>query len=135
MNNLSWFLYFADVLPNVAGTFATGGIIITAAAVAGTLVAAALAEDEATSFSKEKRAVGQESLKNKEYLWPLKFLWIGIPLIIASTFVPSRETIYLIAGSEAGQMAIESETGQNLFDEIQLVIEHQLDILQGNSND
>ena len=135
MNNLSWFLYFADVLPNVAGTFATIGIIITCFAVAGTLVTAAITGDAASSFDKERRADGQKRLKNKEYLWPLKFPWIGLPLIIASTFVPSRESIYLIAGSEAGQMAIESETGQNLIDEIQLVIEHQLDVLQGNSND
>lgn len=135
MNNLSWFLYFADVLPNAAGASAAIGIITTCFAVAGTFVTAAVADDAATCFDKERRADGKKRLKNKEYLWPLKFLWLSIPLIIVSAFVPSRETIYLIAGSEAGQMAIESETGQALIDEIQLVIERQLDVLQGNSND
>ena len=135
MNNLSWFLYFADVLPNAAETSAPIGIIITVSTIVGIIVTAAIAGDAATSFDRERRADGQKRLKDKEYLWPLKFLWLGIPLIIISTLVPSRETIYLIAGSEAGQMAIESETGQALIDEIQLVIEHQLDVLQGNSND
>lgn len=118
MNNLSWFIYFADILPNV------GGYAIFMAIVFGLL---SILYTVAKSFANG----GDEDAENL-----INVPGIGYaPLIfviasVVSLLIPSRETFYLIAGSEAGEMVVTSETGKEILSDIQEVIKGQLQALK-----
>lgn len=118
MNGLSWLLYFAAVAPQIAGTLVTIGVFILIFWVA--------------------RAVGV-GYKNYPFQGviegkiPPRY---GIPifatfLFFISALTPPKETIYLIAGSEAGEAVVTSESGQEILNDIQLVIKQQLNNLKG----
>lgn len=119
MNNLSWLLYFAEVagrLGSVAGmvTFFMGFGLL------GIIFWYFFSLDE--DFHVPKPPI-------KSYL--VAFV---VTLLIAIA-TPSKETIYLIAGSEAGEAVVTSEGGQEILNDIQQVIKHQLNKLKGDSNE
>lgn len=53
---------------------------------------------------------------------------------LLAAIIPSRDTIYLIAGSEAGEAVVTSEAGQEILEDIQEVIRYQLGELKGTEN-
>ena len=61
----------------------------------------------------------------RPFLWVLFF--IGITM---ATLTPSKETIYLIAGSEAGEAVVTSAEGQEIINDIRLIIKGQLNKLE-----
>lgn len=117
MNNLSWFLYLADVLPSLAESTAVLSSLTTVVAIAGSALWVLASEGEDPNWVK-----------------PLKILWLTIPLFALAHLIPSQETIYLIAGSEAGEYVASSEVGQEILQNIRLILDHQLQQLQGNSD-
>jgi len=116
MNDLSWFLYMADVLPNLAVSL---GFISTLLAIGG-------------GFGLVWWYIG--SFVDKDVIpvpKPLFAVWFSMAFIaLACGFIPSKETIYLIAGSEAGEAVVTSEQGQEVLSDIQEIIKHQLDSLK-----
>lgn len=67
--------------------------------------------------------------------------FVKIPLINLSPLIfflasavaillPSKESMYLIAGSEAGEMVVTSEAGKEMLNDIQAVIKGQLEALK-----
>lgn len=128
MNSLSWFLYLAEVLPSLAKTVGvfTGVLIVGITLVSFFRTMAVLESGMGLSARKV------------EY----KSIWgfwgkTVIPLLILGTLmtlIPSRDTIYLIAGSEAGEAVVTSEAGQEILNDIQEVIRYQLGELKGDEN-
>lgn len=114
MNNLSWFLYIAEVIPNLGRTFGLiGGIGVAVFGFWGFMSFMMNGtEDEISSPSKS-------------------LLVVSVLLIIISTLIPSSQTLYLIAGSEAGEAVVASETGQEIMDDIHEAIKFQLKSLKG----
>jgi len=107
MNSLSIFLYLADVLGNFQGymvflTIALGFIL-------GARAVYCMIEE--MSFD---------------------YRWIALPIVmgVMACLIPSKNTIYLIAGSEAGEIVVTSQEGKAILNDIQLAIQNQLKELQ-----
>ena len=131
MNNLSLLIYLAEVLPNlssVVGRWAWLGAIATFAAVIVLFLAKLTFTDE---YTREFRKEVYEQYKDMRVFWPLYWLCLFVPLLLVSELVPSKETIYLIAGSEAGEAVVTSEEGKEILNDIHEVIKHQLSTLKG----
>ncbi len=126
MNNLSWLLYLADVLPSLAhvlgGAAIFGSIFMCALVIILILVKSDFTDSHTKAYYPEK----YEKWKDREPHKLLKVLWLAIPFLIISTLIPSKETIYLIAGSEAGEYVVETPEAQEILDDIHKVIRHQL---------
>ena len=121
MNQLSWLIYLAEAVPNFAGTL---GLVSTLSAVAFALYAA---------FGSIISNVENNKpwFEEKKYLPPRWFVASILSAWVIVSLVPSKQTIYLIAGSQATEMAITSDVGQQLLNDIQEVIHNQLNELKG----
>lgn len=108
MNNLSIFIYIADVLPNIGGLSVFFSILLTA--VVGLRAAWVIIE-------------------NEEHF---NFGWFSIPILFAifACLIPSTNTIYLIAGSEAGEAVATTPEAQQILSDIQEIISIQLNNLK-----
>ena len=120
MNNLSWFLYLADVLPNYAWLGTVGAFMAFVLILGGGLVAAILLDYEP--------ALAGKVLKYISRVGPVLVL-----LTLVTFAIPSKETIYLIAGSEAGETVVTSEEGREILSDIHEVIKHQLNEMKGET--
>lgn len=113
MNNLSWFLYFAEVIPSLG--HAAMLIFIIVLLVGGVIL----------------------------FVWTMEWYtddapkpWFGVYLttlvvcLLVSVLTPSEETIYLIAGSEAGEAVVTSPEGQEILNDIHTIIKQQLNNLK-----
>lgn len=119
MNSLSWFLYLADVIGNVKG------VLILFCIISGSLMAVwSIAK---FGFHDDEDAV--IFVKSTKHL-PYFFLFCTL----LASIIPSRDTIYLIAGSEAGETVVTSEAGKEILEDIQEVIRYQLGKLKGTEN-
>lgn len=114
MNSLSWFLYIAEVIPNLGYLFGLIGVI--GAAIFGFW--------GFTSFLMSP--VGDEVPPPSKSL-----LVVSILLLTISTLIPSSQTLYLMAGSEAGEAVVTSEEGQEILNDVREVVKHQLKQLKG----
>ena len=129
MNGLSWFLYLIDIMSNIQGWFvmASGLIFILGA---GFLVAGAIKVDVSTNYdgsarNPENLANGKRWRKTGIILLPL----LLIPAFIAS-LIPSKETLYLIAGSQIGEQVIQLEQVQSIGGEIGGLAEDTIAVLR-----
>ena len=120
MNALSWFLYFADVTGNLRGLlllFTVVGGVASIMAFFGWL----MQRDLYGADSVTANTLGSISFK----LAP-----VVVVCAILSALMPSKETIYLIAGSEAGETIVASPQGQEILNDVQEVIRYQLSQLK-----
>lgn len=103
MNSLSIFLYFADVLGNLQG-FLIFFTIFGGFAVGGRAIYCSVEEV------------------------PFNYSWLLAPILtgLLGCFIPSTNTMYLIAGSEAGEMVVNSQEGQEILNDVKLAIKNQL---------
>ena len=115
MNNLSWFLYFADILENVSTTiivFSTLTFLVATFAI--------------TIGLSEQRSVIKPGVQTV----------IGATLAcFICAFIPSKNTMYAIAASELGESAIKSETGKKVEQALLNWIETQLNTKNPSSAD
>lgn len=154
MNSLSKFLYFADIVGQITITLFFVGLALTAIGVAFFILDRYSAKSAKTygqmvtyvktqcphSWESDKRQELLASLLNYEENAPKgeehtyksrSWLIWGVILVVFSSLLPSKEAVYLIAGSEAGEAVVTSDTGQEILDDIQQVIKHQLQQLKG----
>lgn len=105
MNNLSWMLYFSEVLPNLASVlgFLGGGAILAWLMVSLFYM------------------MGHETYHGKT--WPLI---ASLAWVLVATLMPSQKTILLIAGSEAGEYVATTESGKAIISDVQEAIRAQL---------
>ncbi len=99
MNKLSWILYWADVLPSLAGAV---GFVTGLLAFIGTVVMAF--HVVAGCFPNDPEAAAYRSGTSFiRWVLPLVFL-----LCWGTYLVPSKETFYAIAASEVGEDVLKS---------------------------
>lgn len=121
MNNLSWFLYFADVLPTLLVPFIVASSILTLLWVVGNLICYGGAADY------PRNTQGMEAAANRLKSWVTYVLvLIWIVTVLVQSFIPSRETFYLIAGSELGEQVVKTPEAQEIFNDIRKVIKQQI---------
>ena len=135
MNTLSWILYIADVLPGLSVLLGvTGGIVAVSVAVVP-FVMYMVRNDEANCYGSAGGDRAREYLKTHTPWEGLKYVWIPFLFVIFSVLIPETETFYLIAASEIGQSAAQTEFGQEILDDIQEVIQLQIDSLRPSVED
>lgn len=126
MNRLSLVIYLADTLPRFANVLLTCGIITIVVIAAITLVRMISKAEHTDNYTKQYQKDKYEYYTNFDVMYYVKYIWIGVLLLSVSALVPSKETFYLIAGSEAGEYIVESEEGREIIEDIQEVIKLQL---------
>ena len=119
MNNLSWFLYVADVFPYVGFLLTIVCSLLLPILFIWYLIVTGVNSD----FNNKDKHFSKPSQAN--------FIWVFVVLLLAS-LIPSQETIYLIAGSEAGEYVAETEAGQAILNDVQEIIQIQLRNLKGD---
>jgi len=97
MNDLSWMLYWADVLPNMATSISVMAFVILILGAIGAAVFLMVAAGD-SDFD----GIRPEVTKR---LWMLGACAAALVLVQA---VPSRDTFYAIAASEMGEEALKS---------------------------
>lgn len=119
MNNLSWFLYFAEMADRVVGM----AVLVSFIACFVWFITPPKGV-EPFSSKHSRPFMGWHRAK------PLVIL--SCVLILAAFLISSKETIYLIAGSEGAEAVVTSQEGKEILSDIKDVIRHQLDSLKGN---
>lgn len=125
MNSLSWLLYLADVIGNVQGLLVTLSLVSGVGLVLW-LVIGQLNIDSDWEFPKADKQTRSAKHAKKVF----KYLWVPVIAAFVAAIIPARETIYLIAGSEAGEAVVTSEEGKEILNDIREVIKGQLDALK-----
>lgn len=124
MNNLSFILYLSEVLPNV-GVVATIVLVISAtASIIFFLFKTLITLDSPRNDASALRYITYYSKTLKV------FAITAIIACVLVVFIPSKEAVYLIAASEAGEMVVTSETGKELLSDISEVLDAQLQSLK-----
>jgi hypothetical protein len=103
MNKLTWFIYFADVLPNLPWVF-FWTIVGTGVIMFVTVMAAAerqAGEDVDQANQRLNKHIGRCGTFGKIFIIPMLILFV-----ITFALVPTQKTIYLMAGSEVGEEVI-----------------------------
>lgn len=119
MSNLSWFLYFAEIAPRI-------GLLAALSVTVAALIVVFAPPKGVNPFSNEH----EHPLMGWHY--GKKWVIFAITVTLLAFLVPSKETIYLIAGSEAVEAVVTSQEGQEIIDDIRLVIKSQLENMKGN---
>lgn len=124
MNDLSWLLYLANVLPNLGVTL----IIISFLGMLLFVVFYVCFVFDNNWNQKEEEKKQRKSDIRKSLIG-LTFFTL---LFIITSFIPNRDTIYYIAASEIGETAVTSERGERLLSDLETILEIQIEKLKGN---
>ena len=123
MNKLSWFLYLADIVPDmllpILVPITLLGILISPMVFIGVIWLAN--ENEGTYAKDRAEAYYNRVVYHAKWIIPL-FLIIHT----LNVLIPSRETIYLIAGSEVGEVVANSPEAKEILNDVKAVIKEQL---------
>lgn len=128
MNSLSWFLYLADVIGNVQG------LLVTLSVLSGTglflwFLFGFIGIDSDWDAKRDVKRIRVKELSKSV----VRFLWIPVMFALPASLIPTRDTIYLIAGSEAGEAVVTSQEGKEILNDIKEVIQYQLGELKGEN--
>lgn len=116
MNDLTWFLYFADVSQNFLPLVVISGIPLV---VIGFLLPPKGEEPFGLNHKYPFQGIGR--LKNWFIAW--------FTAVVLVTLIPSEKTLYMMAASEGGEAIVTSPQGKEVLDKINLIINNQLDAL------
>jgi hypothetical protein len=126
LNSLSWFLYFADVLPNVSSAigFVIFWLSLSVFFIVGTKI---------VSTFTDPKDLPPNLNSTLSYVSKWAFSLVTI-LTLPWVVIPSKETIYLIAGSEAGEFVVNTPEAKAILSDIQEVIQLQIEGLKPSDN-
>lgn len=118
MNSLSWFLYLAEVTDSLKGVSIFFSIMFGIAFVFWLAAKAFSGHDK-------------EAMDLVRSTWFVP--WVFSIATLFAVITPSKGTLYLIAGAEAGEMVVTSEAGQEILNDIKEVIQFQLSEMKGEN--
>lgn len=116
MNNLSTLIYLAEILPNFGMLLGLLGFSLLGLWLI-VVITTGFYNDMSDIYKRPKK----DYPKIKGYLIPITLLFT------VSILVPSKETIYLIAGSEAGEYVVSTPEAQEIITDIHAIIKKQLE--------
>ena len=120
MNGLSWLLYFADVLPSISAFVGTGAGILGFTGLVAWIGGGAFANASDEDSDDYRLAHWWEIMGRKFFL-------VCVAVVPLTLLIPDTQTFYLIAASEAGEVVVESDEAQMLFDRVTAIIDQELD--------
>lgn len=133
MNNLSIFLYLADVIYSLlllAYVVSLSTIFFLALIL---LVKVVGASDNSGNYEKEfypdKYQAALDFQKNgwKQFVKYIAYVFCFIGFL---QLIPSKETLYMIAASEAGEMVVTSDEGKEVISDLKEILKTQLQKLK-----
>lgn len=132
MNSLSWLIYFADMFGKLSGVttvlgagFLGGGLLVLAIAMLAR--GAAVSNLRWTSLYPEAQSKARiEFWEHVVKTWPKKLIGFGAVILLVASFLPSRNTIYMIAASEMGEKVVTAPETRELFNDLRAVVSQQL---------
>lgn len=130
MNKLTILLYLMDALESMS-LFIWFGIIATAVAAFVTMIVYFTNKFDSTTWRTDERTAHTKEIENSAKRSSFWFTGTFIVLVFISILIPSTQTLYLMAGSEVGEMAATSERGEQILNKIEMAIDAQLDKLIG----
>lgn len=115
MNNLSWFIYLAQIITNLQPIFGMGGVIVIIY-----YVVRALSVNHYNDYHRDQKK------------YPNFFLYgaLATVLFIICALFPTKETVYMIAASEAGETVVNSQEGKEILKDLREVLDAQLENLK-----
>lgn len=129
MNELSWFVYIAQVLPNLGVTMAFSALISIVMMI-GFYVYGMTARSDGTRYPSlypQARENGMKVLSTLHKIW-----WIPIVILFLSTLIPSKQTLYMIAASQIGEQVIQLEEVQKLGGDVGGLASDTIELLRQN---
>lgn len=133
MNNLSWILYAADVFFQFGHIILAFGIITVIVFSLVTLIFVGNYFDNYYSrySDDDDKQKGLKFLGYAKYC--MRFVIMGVSLMIVSSFIPSQKTMYMIAASEMGEVVVNSQQAKDTLDNVQRIIKGYADEFQKQS--
>lgn len=125
MNSLSWFIYWADVVNAIDNVFIFVGVAGVVSIFIGVVaVVFGYSDDRGVSADErlEARRHGKAFLR-----------WGGVTFLVSClvvAFLPSKDTVYAIAASEAGEEIMKSPEATKARAALQAWIDKQTETLQ-----
>lgn len=116
MNSLSWFLYWIGVLDSLQGIAAVSVFLLIGSVVLLWIAVAMRLDD--TNGEEKKQAV-----RVNRNAWTVRLVSSAAIVALISVFVPSKNTMYAIAASEAGERVAKSEAVQGIASDAQKALQ------------
>ncbi len=129
MNNLSWFLYIADVLYQQTVFW---GVLCFLAPLAYVIFrfAAKIAADGVSRSDGKAMNEWAEKERDSHLFTTYKFFIYPLIGLFLLSLVPNKDTFYLIAASEAGEMVVNTPEAQEIMSSLQEILNVQLNKLK-----
>ncbi len=118
MNNLSLLIYFAGAV-NSIGSFLTLITVLLTLAMIGSIIFWVVYHDETDSAWRTYTGDALVECRKTRELWrkrTIKFALLAGFTGLICNFIPTRQTVLLIAGSEMGEKVLNSEKVTNVVD-------------------
>ena len=104
MENIIWIIYFADIVEKISGVIIFIGIVFTAIAIISSFV---------FTIMNEKLI-----LKHLFFLIPAFFF------LLIGNLLPSKQTIYLMLGTQLTIETVQTEEAKDIMNDIRLIIKN-----------
>jgi len=130
MNSLSWLIYAAELIPSLAALLSWVGFFSIIGFALYVIVGCIINEDCYNSDSEAVKERKRDWWSEAKYLPSFKQVMFVSCVFLVSVLLPSKETIYLVAGSEAGEAVVASEEGREILSDIQEIIDIQMNKLK-----
>ena len=122
MNDLSILIYAADVLPKIATSLGALSFFTAIGIMAATVGKIAYKAENADSYTQRVKPETYEAAVKIKPFSLVKWLWVPVVLMLFAAMIPSKQTIYLIAGSEVGEMAINTPEAREVMGDIKTIL-------------
>lgn len=116
MNSLSWFLYWIDVLNSLNSVLVTASVLLMLSLIATWIFCSIAISDEHDTKTKS-------TLRQSRREWSWRFTLIAIACAVIACFMPSKNTMYAIAASQAGEQIVKSEAVQGMATDAQKALQ------------
>lgn len=127
MNNLTLFLYLAEVIGNLRASLGIILFLIAVCSLPVTIGAFLIVENN--SYDSEEEV--ERKYEIRKTIWKcIKVVAIVFPiLVLIKTLLPSKETMYMMAASELGETVVTSPDAVQVYDKVKKIINQELDDL------
>lgn len=123
MNTLSWILYGADVAGSLGVFFGSIGAVCLFLFIPASVIAYLIVWNVGDNV---EYGASQQYLRKIAKMLGV----IGLVSVLISTLIPRRETIYMIAASEVGEVVVDSPEAREILTELKKTIMSNLKSLQ-----
>lgn len=129
MNTLSLFLYLADVLYQQVA-FITFLCILSPFVYLMARLAAVKWADASWNWDDEALKERKRAERARPFITTYKFFIYPLVGLFLLSLVPSKDTFYLIAASEVGEMVVNTSEAQEIMSSLQEILNVQLNKLK-----